>query len=115
MNKSEIKDQLNDLKVRFEDIFKLFDSPVLGLTEKENLKLISEHYSEIKDYINTYNTKLKKSKKLSDDDVNFLLPAINTIALHCTARKGSMNKTELSSSLYDGQDYCSYYISQIDV
>lgn len=115
MNKSEIRDQLSELKIRFDDVFKLFDFPTEGLSVKENLKLISGQYSELKDYVNGYNAKLKKSKNLSEDAINFLLPAINTIALHCSARKGSMNKTKLSSSLYDGQDYCSYYIGEIDV
>ena len=115
MTKLEIREKLIELKVRFEDVFKLFESPVKGLSTKENLKLISEQYSELKDYVNAYCAELKKSKKLSEDQINFLLPAMNTIALHCTARKGSMNKTELSSSLYDGQDYCCYYIGEIDV
>ncbi|WP_281556186.1 hypothetical protein [Thalassomonas sp. RHCl1] len=118
MNKSEIKEFLNDLNQQFEAAFKLFDEPMEGLSPKENLKLISDKYSILKEQVGTYNLKLQKlhrNQKLSNDEVHFLLPAINTIALHCTARKGAMDKVALSSSLYDAQDYCTYYIGEIDV
>lgn len=115
MNKSEIKEVLIELKGRFESIFRLFDFPEDGLSPKENLKFISSQYSELKEYVNSYNAQLKKSKNLSTDQINFLVPAIREVALHCNARKGSMNKVELSSSLYDGSDYCSYYLEQLDV
>lgn len=115
MNQSEIKEVLIELRNRFENVFRLFDVPEDGLSPKENLKLISSQYSELKEYVNSYDEQLRKSKNLSDDQINFLVPAIREVALHCNARKGSMNKIELSSSLYDGSDYCSYYLGQLDV
>lgn len=113
MHKSEIKDVLIELQKKFDAIFSLFDSPSEGVSSKENLKLISSQYSELKDYVNEYHNTLNKSKDLSADQRSFLLPAIEEIVLHCKARKGSMNKDELISSLYDGSDYCSFYIGQL--
>lgn len=115
VNKYDIKEILSELKEQFEAIFWLLDNPSEGLSPRENLKLISSQYSELKAHVNERSNKLQKSKTLNDVQTNFLLPAFRDVALHCTARKGSMNKIELGSSLYDGSDYCSYYIGQIDV
>ncbi len=116
MNKEEVFSELETWKHRFDDIFKLFDNPSEDMSENENLKVISDRYSELKRKIVEYDTQLQKSDnsgKLSECAASILAPAIHEATLHCSARKGSMDKNELSSSLYDGSDYISYYLSQI--
>lgn len=114
MNKTQIRATLVELKERFDSIFKLFDSPREGLSYEQNLKLISSQYSDLKEYVNSYYKDLKGSQNLTEDQRYFLIPAIRDVSLHCSARKGSMNRSELSSSLYEGADYCSYYIIQLN-
>ena len=118
MEKHQIKKSLEDLRIEFKEIFRLLDFPLEGLSTQENLKVISQRYSDLKDRVNEQLKELERrdrNNELSKDEQAFLLPAISEVSLHCSASKGSMNKQALSSSLYDGQDYCSYYSSQINV
>lgn len=116
MNRNEIAERLNNLKSEFDELMPLFDTPKDGLSKQETLSYISERYSGIKSRIMECQKELERAERfgtLNQDESAFLAPAIREVGLHCTARKGSKNMQELSSSIYDGQDYCSYWLSQL--
>lgn len=118
MSKKDVANKLKELKDDFLTLLMLFDSPKNGMNKKENIDFISQEYTVLKERINDKLLELEKRDKnaqLSQIELAFLLPAIKEISLHCKARKGSKNKSELSSSIYDGQDYCTYWISQLNV
>ena len=112
MSKEEIKSEIDTLRREFEQLMRLLDESL------SNINSVSEGYSEL---IKRVNSRLKELQKLqnkdrlSDLEVAFLLPCINEVSLHCEARIGSKNTQELASSIYDGQDYCSYWLSQLNV
>ena len=117
MDRNEIVEKLLNLKAEFDGLMPLFDTQKSGLSKQETLDYISNKYSEIKSEVMQYQKELEKSardSKLNQDEMAFLVPAIREVGLHCTARKGSKNTRELSSSIYDAQDYCSYWISQLN-
>jgi len=118
MDRNEISEKLKLLKEEFDELMDLFDTPKNGLNKQETLDYISQRYSDIKSRVSEYHKELDKSyrsNRLNQDQSAFLLPAIREVSLHCKARKGSKNVQELSSSIYDGQDYCSYWMSQLNV
>ena len=117
MERIEIVETLNSLKSEFDELMPLFDTPKEGTSKKENLSYISEKYSDIKARIMDYQNRLEKeerSESLSQDEMAFLVPAIREVALHCAAPRGSKDERKLVSSIYDGQDYCSYWLSQLN-
>ena len=57
--------------------------------------------------------KAKKNNRLNEYEGYFLLPCMKKISLSCNARVGSKDKSALSSSIYDGEDYCSYWLTEI--
>ena len=117
MNKAEIIKDLKNWEKKFDEVFNLFDHPIDGLSANENLKVISVRYSELKSRIVDYSKRLEKADKngqLNADEQSILVPAIREVALDCSARRGSKNRQELVSSLYDASDYLSYYLSQIE-
>ncbi|HEH9439785.1 hypothetical protein [Aeromonas sobria] len=106
-----IKTELENLKKDFSELMDLFDN------SHANVSLISEKYSEIKVRVNErliFLEKEEKSNTLNRYEICFLLPAIREVSLHCTARIGSQNIEQLSSSIYDGEDYCSYWLTELD-
>ena len=112
MTKAEMARYLSDLGTQFHELMLLLDA------NSESLSLISERYSDIKERVSNYLAELEKKDKkgvLNADESAMLLPAIREVSLHCTARKGSKNIQELTSSIYDGQSYCSYWVSQLTV
>lgn len=118
VNKEEVTNELECWKKQFSEVLSLFDNPIEGLSTQTNLKVVSERYTELKNQVFEYDKKLEKAQKygsLSEFEESILLPAIREVALHCSARKGSISEKELSSSLYDGENYLSYYLSQVDV
>ena len=80
------------------------------------LKEISNRYSMLKQRIIERLKELESmsaNNMLDEEARTSLLPAIREVALHCNARIGSMNKEELSSSLYDAEDYLAYHLSEL--
>lgn len=117
MNRSEITEKLKQLKAEFDELMLLFDTPKDSLSKQETLSYTSQKYSDIKSRVMEYQKELERAKRsgiLNQDELLFLVPAIEEVSLHCAARKGSKNVQELSSSIYDGQDYCSYWLSQLN-
>jgi hypothetical protein len=118
VSKEEVTRELNNWKQQFSEVSKLFDSPLEGRSEEENLTVISQRYSELKARVLEYDKQLEKeltNGMLSELELSILVPAIHDVALHCSARKSSMNREELSSSIYDGEDYLTYYLSQLNL
>ena len=111
MTKADVQLEIQTLGNKFGALMKLFDS------NNSNLDIISEQYSQLKLNVKDRLAELQKMEKLgrlNDFGQNFLLPCINKVSLNCNARVGSKNKQDLSSSIYDGQDYCSYWLSRLD-
>ncbi|HFG1940673.1 TPA: hypothetical protein ACGF6E_003467 [Vibrio cholerae] len=111
MTKINVKTELESLKKDFSELMALFDD------SKSNISLISEKYSEIKVRVNERLKALEKAdkaNKLSQIEHCFLLPAIREVSLHCTAKIGSKNLEQLSSSIYDGEDYCSHWLTELN-
>ncbi|OQJ89561.1 hypothetical protein EM89_023145 [Vibrio parahaemolyticus] len=111
MTKNNVVSELEVLKNDFSDLMALFDNP------KQNLPLISEKYSSLKTQVNERLKALEKAEKadkLNQTETNFLLPAIREVSLHCTAKVGATNLEQLSSSIYDGKDYCSYWLTELN-
>ncbi len=110
MTKDEIKHQLMEWKLKFQEAFEILEQPDC------DLDLVSKKYADLKLLFKTRYEQLNKTSRNSKDitpEQAFLWPAITDVYLHCTARVGSKNKQELSSSLYDGKDYLSYWINEI--
>ncbi|AWB66118.1 hypothetical protein C2869_06540 [Saccharobesus litoralis] len=108
----QIKKILEEYRQQFEEAFKLVDGA------NKNLKLCSEKYSQLKTNIGEHLKELEKRERkgqLNVHEQSFLLPAISEVSMHCEARVGSTNIFDLSSSLYDGQDYLNHYLSQLGV
>lgn len=113
MTKQEIIEELSQLKKQFDKAFEMVNTS----NSKSELKATSEVYSELKTYVVEYSNTLEKRQRkaqLNDLESSILLPAISEVALNFHARKNSSNKAELSSSLYDGSSYLSYYLSQLN-
>ncbi|HDY7997922.1 hypothetical protein BOO91_18765 [Vibrio navarrensis] len=111
MTKCNVKSELETLKQDFADLMALFDN------QKQNMPSISRGYSEIKVRVNERLKVLEKAdsaNQLSETESSFLLPAIREVSLHCTARVGAKNLEQLSSSIYDGEDYCSYWLAELN-
>lgn len=111
MTKMNVKTELENLKKDFSELMGFFDN------SHANIAFISEKYSEIKAQVNDrliFLEKEEKVNKLDRYEICFLLPAIREVSLHCTARIGSQNIEQLSSSIYDGEDYCSYWLTALD-
>lgn len=114
MTESEIVEELKSWKVEFSEAMSLFEQA----SDKKIIKEISQRYSDLKKRITERSKELQKTDtfgKLNEQEKYFLLPAIKEVALHCNARIGSMNKQELSSSLYDGEDYLSYHLGNLNI
>ena len=117
MDRNNISKYLKQLKSEFDELMPLFDFPKEGLNGSENLEYISTKYTDIKTRVADYHRELEReesSKKLNRDELAFLVPAVREVYLHCAARKGSKNRQKLVSSIYDGQSYCSYWLSQLN-
>ena len=111
MTKTNVKIELESLKSDFSELMDSFDN------SHENLSFISKRYSEIKVRVNErlkFLEKEDKAKKLNEIELCFLLPAIREVSLHCTAKIGSKNIEQLSASIYDGEDYSSYWLTELD-
>lgn len=111
MTKTNIKKELERLKNDFSELIELFNN------SHENFSLISERYSEIKVQVNErlkFLEKKDKANKLNEIELCFLLPALREVSLHCTAKTGSKNIEQLNTSIYDGEDYCSFWITELD-
>ena len=114
MTESEIIEELNLWKIEFANAISLFEQG----SDKKAIKEISQLYSDLKKRILDRSNELEKADslgKLNKESKYLLLPAIKEVALHCNARIGSMNKQELSSSLYDGEDYLTYHLSNLNM
>ncbi|MEI5638979.1 MULTISPECIES: hypothetical protein [unclassified Pseudoalteromonas] len=114
MTESEIGEELTSWKSEFSEAMSLFEHAV----DKKILREISQRYSELKKRIIERSNELQKADslgKLNEQEKFLLLPAIREVALHCNARIGSMDKQELSSSLYDGEDYLTYHLSNLNI
>ena len=114
MTELEIAEELTSWKVAFSDTMALFAQG----TDKQTLKDISERYSHLKTRALARSKELKKAEsrgKLTEQEKDLLAPAIKDVAIFCNARIGSMNKQDLSSSLYDCKDYLAYYLSEMDI
>ncbi|WP_188731796.1 hypothetical protein [Pseudoalteromonas gelatinilytica] len=114
MTESEIGEELTSWKNEFSEAMSLFEQAV----DKKVLREISQRYSVLKKRIIERSNELKKADslgRLNEQEKLLLLPAISEVALHCNAIIGSMNKQELSSSLYDGEDYLSYHLSNLNI
>ncbi|POG21504.1 hypothetical protein C2855_19635 [Aeromonas bestiarum] len=112
MIKSNVKEELESLKKDFSELMALLDD------SKINISLISKKYSEIKIRVNDRLKALEKAdktSKLSQIEHCFLLPAVREVSLHCTAKIGSKNLEKLNSSIYDGEGYCSYWLTELNV
>lgn len=117
MERTEIIEKLKDLKYEFDELMPLFDSPKDGMNKQESLTYISEKYSDIKSRVLDYQKALEKDEragKLNQDEIAFLVPAIREVALHCIAARGSKDERKLVSSIYDGQDYCLHWLSELN-
>lgn len=117
MQDSEVKSLLMDLSAEAEEAYQLFDTPTAGISKRENLKVISGKYSELKDkYLSLQKglTAKQRQQELSPAEQFHLLPAINELVSSCSASKGSMDEQKLNSCFYDLTDYLSYYIHGID-
>jgi len=111
MTKKNVKKELEILKSDFSELMDLFDN------SHENSSLISKRYSEIKVQVNerlNFLEKEYKANKLNEIELCFLLPAIREVSLHCTAKIGSKNIEQLSASIYDCEDYSSYWLTALD-
>jgi hypothetical protein len=114
MTELEIVEELTSWKTEFSETMALFEQG----DDKKTLKEISKRYSILKERIVARNKEVKKAEsqsQLNKQEKCLLAPAIREVALHCNARIGSMNKQELSSSLYDGEDYLAYHLSEINI
>ena len=108
----QIAIEIKNWKNRFNELFHLLDKAV----EKNTIKIASDGYSQLNEDVLQRKKELNKSEvkgTLSIKEQTILVPAIREAALHCSAPKGSTNKQKLSSSLYDGEDYLSYYLNQL--
>lgn len=117
MNRNEIVDTLKNLEEEFNELLSLFDAPKDDLSKQETLNYISTKYSGIKTRVVEYHDKLEKAEKsgkLNEDELAFLAPAIDEVSSHCKAPKNSKNVHALSSSIFDGQSYCSYWLSELN-
>lgn len=114
VTESEIGEELTSWKNEFSEAMSLFEQAV----DKKILREISQRYSDLKKRIIERSNELQKADslgRLNEQEKLLLLPAISEVALHCNAIIGSMNKQELSSSLYDGEDYLSYHLSNLNI
>lgn len=105
--------ELQNWKNRFAELFQLLDQA----EGKDAIKAVSNGYLQLKEDILQREKELRKSEakgSLSTTEQTILAPAIREAALHCSAPKGSTNKQKLSSSLYDGEDYLSCYLGQLN-
>ena len=110
MMKNEVEKEIFELQIQFTELMRLFDD------KEVNLDLISVRYSNLKQQVNSRANDLEKARKdnrLNEYESYFLLPCIKKVSLSCNARMGSKDKQALSSSIYDGEDYCSYWLTEI--
>lgn len=111
MTEIEVKSELENIKNSFSVLMVLFYEP------KTDLNYVSDKYSEfkrrIKDHLNDLE-KVETSGKMNEVERSVLLPAYREISLHCNARARSKNSQELSSSIYDAEDYCSYWLAELN-
>ncbi len=111
MTKFNVKSELEAFYKELSELTDLFND------SKNNINLISNKYSELKFKINDRLKLLEnahRSSSLSQSEVDFLLPAIRDVSLHFVARVGSKNFTLLSSSICDGKDYCTYWLTALE-
>ena len=112
MTKENVKKEIANLQNEFSDLMALFED----YANQSNA--ISSRYSEVKVYVKKRLTELEKLNKLnslSKYQNSFLLPCIREVFLHCNARVGAKSKQELNSSIYDGDSYCRYWLSQLNL
>lgn len=117
MQDSEVKELLMDLSAEAEEAYQLFDTPIAEISKRENLKVISGKYSELKGkYLSIQKSLIDKERQreLSPAEQFHLLPTINELVSSCSASKGSMDEDKLNSCFYDITDYLSNYIHEID-
>lgn len=84
--------------------------------DSKALREISRRYNVHKEKILVQHKQLERKRtmgQLTEIEGSFLYPAINEIKLSCRAARGAMDKEALSSSIYDVQDYASFYLSQL--
>ncbi|ELX4209572.1 hypothetical protein QJ367_004234 [Vibrio vulnificus] len=99
-------DELIGLKLQFDEV-------MVSLTQTESaISVCTSVYAHLKNSVKTRRDELSRKKSLSFEEQSFLLPALKEVELHCVARSNSKNRQELISSVYDAQDYLSYYINQ---
>ncbi|WP_025539125.1 hypothetical protein [Vibrio parahaemolyticus] len=99
-------DELIGLKLQFDEL-------MVSLTQTESgASVCNGVYAHLKNSVKTRRDELSRKKTLSFEEQSFLLPALKEVELHCVARSNSKNRQELISSVYDAQDYLSYYINQ---
>lgn len=111
MTENKVKSELVNIKNEFSALMTLFN------ISRTDLNYISEKYSELKDRVKDRLNeleKVEKSGKLSEIEKSILLPAFREIFFHCNAKCGSKNSQELSSSIYDCEDYCSYWLAELN-
>ena len=107
----DIEKELTELKTGFAELMDMFDE------FESNKTFISAQYSTLKQQVTNRAKeleKLNKSGELSPDEKHFLLPCIREVTLSCKARVGAIDKGKLSSSIYDGEDYCSYWLTELE-
>ena len=99
-------DELIGLKLQLDEV-------MFNLTQNEpGISVCTSVYAHLKNSVKTRCDELSRKKSLSFEEQSFLLPALKEVELHCVARSNSKNRQALISSLYDAQDYLSYYINQ---
>jgi hypothetical protein len=110
VTKDEINHILEDWRARFEKSLSLLSAP------HNDVDLASEEYSKLKKLFKLEYEKVQRNRlgtRTISDEQAFLWPAVCDVYLHCSARVGSKNKEALSSSLYDGKNYLSYWITEL--
>ncbi|MCG9770465.1 hypothetical protein L1D59_17870 [Pseudoalteromonas piscicida] len=110
MAKIDIEKELTELKTKFAELMHMFEE------FESNKAFISAQYSTLKQQVTNRAKELEKLNKdgeLSEDEKLFLLPCIKKVGLCCIARVGATDIGELSSSIYDGEDYCSYWLTEL--
>ena len=103
---SKIFDELIGLKLEFNMVME-------KITQVDiDISVGTKEYAYLKKKVKARCIELLRSEELNFEEQNFLLPALKEVELHCIARSNSKNRQELISSVYDAEDYLSYYINQ---
>ncbi|ENM5900777.1 hypothetical protein DX885_000855 [Vibrio mimicus] len=112
MSNFNVKAELEHLRKDFSELLTLIEHSNLDISQ------VSTKYSDLKLKVAHRLKTLQeaeKSNKLSPIERHFLLPAIREVRIHCSARIGSQDPEQLISSIYDCEDYCSSWLSKLDL